>query len=121
MSRKDICTKIAYLAQCAGYAVRSYSGRAMYGVYCVGVALDRDQREAQLIARLAAQVAEEAADNEDDNKLRAVQDALNDFADIMSETRSDSLGLGSIVYWPYARWNEQVDDTGKEFETEEED
>lgn len=62
--------------QAAGHEVRSYSGRGMYGRYCVGVSLTRGER-----------------------------------LTVGSRTASyDSLGLGSIAYWPSAVWPEGMAD-----------
>ena len=60
----------------ANFEVRSYSGRGLYGKECVSV---RD-----------ASVWEVA---------RAIPEDMN-----VPEHRSDSLGLGNVLYWPSYEW-----------------
>jgi hypothetical protein len=78
---------------------QSYSGRGMYGRRCLGVTLDRDSGMNQLefVANLAASLAEMADRDED------AQDALYL---IQGNIASDSMGLGSVVYFPDVPWED---------------
>jgi hypothetical protein len=69
----------------AGYSVSSYSGRAMYGKRCVGVKLDRSQDPFELGIQMGIYLGEEA------KKLGY---------------RTDSMGMGSVVYFPDLAWPE---------------
>ena len=69
-------------------SVRPYSGRGMYGKECVGVEVDD-------IFTLAL----------------ALGDANNGNIDLfqLGTPRSDSMGLGTIYYWPRLEWPEGVE------------
>src|SRR6185369_5502013 len=70
--------------------LRSYSGRCMYGKTCLGLDVERDFNPIWLGVRLA----EVAQDESDPNS------ALDDLLEQTHGMRSDSMGLGSIFYWP---------------------
>jgi hypothetical protein len=80
----------------AGYAVRKYSGRFMYGECCVGLIVPRDD------SPFSAGVAVS-------RELNAVA-ALNDVAFALPDSRTDSMGLDAIVYFPSMAWPDGVDD-----------
>lgn len=80
----------------AGYDARKYSGRGMYGACCVALIVPREDDP------FSAGVAV-------GRKLDAVAD-LNDVALSLPTSRSDSLGLDTIVYFPSLDWPEGVDD-----------
>jgi hypothetical protein len=85
--------------EAAGYEARSYSGRGMYGAQCVGVDLDRGVSEFRLAIDLAVACVH-------DGESEQVAE-LGHLA-----TSSDSMGLGSIVYFPSVKWEgvEEEDD-----------
>lgn len=100
------------------YEPRPYSGRAMYGKKCVGIVIGRDNRIEALIARVMRNVAEEAIsaaediaediDNEGGHgyaKVDNKRQELDDLSTIFSQTRSDGMGLDTIVYWPSMKWD----------------
>ncbi len=76
--------------------VRSYSGRGMYGDTCVGVVLG-DYANAWTLAL-------------------AIADVNNGDADLfgLPEPRTDSMGLGTILYWPGLKWPAGVEGFGQE-------
>ena len=61
---------------------REYSGRGMYGRQCFGVNISRDFSEFKLALIMVEVLGLERA------------------IDMADSTRSDSMGLGSVVYWP---------------------
>jgi hypothetical protein len=63
----------------AGYAPRSYSGRGMYGSSCVAVVVKAETELLKIGAALGSGLAGEPV-------------------------RTDSLGFGTVVYWPEADW-----------------
>ena len=83
-------------------SARSYSGRGMYGRNCVGVTLGRNSEytEFGLGVALALALGEEAAD---------------------LQARTDSMGLGSIVYFPNVRWPEGRKDSDESDEDEDDE
>ena len=75
-----------------GLEVRSYSGRGMYGRSCVGV--NCDGNAFQTLARILIALAEQGNDG-----LDAAEHFTRDGA-----VASDSMGLGSIIYFPRLPW-----------------
>lgn len=63
---------------------RSYSGRAMFGERCVGIALDSD------------------------SELWRVAQSLASRDIFIGGPRTDSLGMGIIAYWPGVKWPEEA-------------
>lgn len=76
--------------------VRSYSGRGMYGDTCVAVTLG-SYANAWTLAL-------------------AIADVNNGNADLfgLPEPRSDSMGLGTVLYWPSLKWPEGAEGFGGE-------
>lgn len=99
MSRPDPKRMVEILREAcddldSGARVRRYSGRAMYGKQCVGVDTNTSGHD---IVAAAMLVAETDAERED-------------LADLFRDTKTDSMGLGVIVYWPKAEWPADLDD-----------
>lgn len=72
----------------------AYSGRGMYGAECVGFDVARGA-EVSVGAALALVLAQAAQDDDQD-----VYAALDNAFDIASNACIDSMGLGSVVYFP---------------------
>ena len=67
----------------AGFRPKSYSGRGMFGKYCVSVNLDRDEETAFASAVInATQISD----------IRAVMQVISDHS-------KDSMGMGVVLYW----------------------
>jgi len=79
----------------AGFEVRSYSGRGMNGRVCLGVELDGTTS-----FELAAKIAGELLDADD-------ADAIGDLARL--SVCQDSMGKGTIIYFPEIPWRGLVD------------
>lgn len=77
-------------------SVRSYSGRGMYGRQCVGVVID-----GMSLFTFGIEVAREWLNRSDDPC------EIEDLADL--EAREDSMGLGTIIYFPKLKWPEGMD------------
>lgn len=71
----------------AGLDIRSYSGRGMYGETCIGFTTDRNLGNA--FADLISSLAHSS-------------DSVNmeELADAFRSMQTDSMGLGTIVYFP---------------------
>lgn len=80
-------------------SARSYSGRGMYGESCVGVTCDNPFK---VIAELAFMAGSDVAEE----NYSLAQDILQ----VLGETRSDSMGRSTIIYWPRVKWVETEDD-----------
>ena len=86
------------LIEDAGFEARAYSGRGMYGQNCLGVTADCNP--ARVVACILLQ-ALEAADGE-----------LNELLTEFQNVHCDSLGMGSIVYFPSIAWVEREEGCG---------
>jgi hypothetical protein len=78
------------LCEDLNYNVRSYSGRGMFGKNCVGVTLDENPID--FIINL---LSEEMEPEE--------RDVL---VEILRKYRIDNMGMGSIIYFPSLKWEE---------------
>lgn len=73
--------------------VRSYSGRGMYGKYCLGVVVvDGLSDLIEFVTTIAREV--ETCINDD------VDHPLENFADRLSSIAVDNMGRSMIYYWP---------------------
>lgn len=75
-----------------GYSVIAYSGRGMYGKECLGVKLD----EGDSLFNLGFVMGGAAETNVD----------LMDLLSHLPTPRTDSLGRGTVAYWPSLKWEE---------------
>jgi len=82
----------------AGYDVREYSGRGMYGKKCLGVVCGNP-----LVAYCDA-IQEFANMNEDASEV-------SEFIDTLGHAQMDSMGLSSILYFPHVQWQEENEET----------
>lgn len=93
----------------AGFDPQSYSGRGMYGRKCLSFNLDRDENLCDAILDLAEAMNSHVQDNPDVE----FEDAIQEFKGV----KTDSMGLGEVVYFPNIEW----EDDDEEFEEDEED
>jgi hypothetical protein len=77
----------------AGFEPRSYSGKYMYSERCLGISGD------SALSIVIETIAEFARNAE-------TTDEIVDFVERLGNVRSDSLGLGQIVYFPSIEWEE---------------
>lgn len=78
-----------------GLQLRSYSGRYMYGARCIALVVDSSASPFWVIAEAVAGVQDE--------------DERWEFAEVLGGTRTDSLGLGEVLYWPGMDWEAAFD------------
>lgn len=75
---------IVEVFECAGYEVRSYSGRGMYGNECLGVTCDDPVVFTAKVMAVAS----------------AYGYHLDDLLALFSKHRTDDMGLSTIIYFP---------------------
>lgn len=87
----------------------NYSGRGMYGRKCFGIVIDRYTSACAMAFQLAALLAKEGE-----------EDLLGWLS---GNVKEDSMGLGTIVYFPDIQWpendGEEADEDTEEVEEEE--
>lgn len=70
--------------------VRSYSGRGMHGKECVGLVSNDDGFQS-----VVAEMVRTGVDEDFD---------MEEVADVISSARTDSMGIGIVIYWPKNEW-----------------
>lgn len=80
-----------------GFSIRRYSGRAMYGSYCLGIEVERGVSTASVAFRLALELSS-----------MGEEDILEDLASV--EWSQDSMGMGGIMYASSLRWAENEEE-----------
>jgi hypothetical protein len=86
------------------FNARSYSGRGMNGKTCLAVSLGSDfAGDLLLIGSLIA-------DHNTDNPTEVI--------DIPTETRTDSMGRGIVVYWPEIQFLADDEEDDEDFDDE---
>lgn len=95
------------IAENAGIELQGYSGRGMYGRECYAISV-QDGTAYEMIADLL-----EACCGDLEN--------CEILATFLRNAREDSLGRGSIVYFPSAAWIEDDEEEGDEEEDDEEE
>jgi hypothetical protein len=94
----------------AGYKCRSYSGRGMFGKACLGVDLDSAHQLGGLVSGLMAACLMGDPEGGDE------YDAMNRASDAVRHMSWDSMGRGTIYYWPGVPY---TDDEAEEDEDDE--
>lgn len=87
MERQINATALKEIFEGMAYEVHSYSGRGMFGNRCLAVTCDNPSG---WIAEVFLYLAENKTPYEEIAKV----------AEILKDSRTDSLGRASVVYWP---------------------
>lgn len=77
----------------------SYSGRAMYGKKCLAFNISREVNEAGVVALIMKNYADEFGDK-----------TLEDIVVFFERSKTDSMGLNTIMYFPSIVWQEDWDE-----------
>lgn len=81
----------------SGHSIRSYSGRGMHGRTCMAFTLSGGTSAAIRATADIVSIIEPAEMREE-------------VAAIFGRARTDSMGLGAVIYFPGVAWNEPDDD-----------
>jgi hypothetical protein len=92
---------------------RDYSGRGMYGKKCLGFVIERNDSPLRAFGGMLASLSSL-------NGARVKSD-LSDLSELMLEACEDSMGLGTIVYFPKVKWDDAYTDPHNASEDEEDD
>lgn len=90
------------LIEDAEFETRSYSGRGMYGKECLGVVLEAGD-EIAFGAKVVLAAVERNDDLEEDDEDRV---DLDDLVGDIESASTDSLGRGTILYFPRIEFTE---------------
>ena len=104
------------LIGCAGEDARSYSGRGMYGKYCVSVTCDDAKK---LLSDMLTALIEEMY-FADIVTLEDAEEHLAAFAKLQRHWEEDSMGRDrTIVYWKRFDWPEDAESDDEDEENDE--
>lgn len=92
---------------------RSYSGRGMYGKVCLGFVIERDDSPLRAFGGILSGLSCRDATR--------VKSDLSDLSELMLEAREDSMGLGTIVYFPKIKWDDAYEDPHNASEDDDEE
>ncbi len=98
----------------AGFDARSYSGRGMYGRKCLSFNLEREENEFDAFLSIA-ESAQSYVESSDDGF------ELEDVTTYFMGAKSDSMGLGTVIYFPNVEWEELEDQFEEDFVDEDEE
>lgn len=100
----------------AGFETQSYSGRGMYGRKCLSFNLDQDDNEFDAFLSIAESIQSYVESHDDGLELE-------DITSYFMGAKSDSMGLGTVVYFPEIDWedSEYQEEDEEDFEDEEEE
>lgn len=98
----------------AGYRVRSYSGRFMYGRSCLGFIVD----EGSALTAIGEVLENVALGEVDTDKIL---DRVESLGTLIRDTREDNMGLGTIVYFPSVAWDDSYASEDDEDSEDEDD
>lgn len=73
------------------FKIRDYSGRGMYGRQCLSIITDHHSVHS---FELAFQLGRAAADS----------GCFQDVEDMICDTREDSMGFSSVIFWPQVQY-----------------
>jgi hypothetical protein len=97
-------TSLQRLAALAGYDTRSYSGRGMGGVPCLGVTLEVGQTPFKFMADMLKEVASLVSSNMNGDELDFLLDTISNLQEALTSAQTDSMGMGTILYFPGVRY-----------------
>lgn len=87
----------------AGYETHSYSGRGMYGSKCLSFNLESGENEFDAFLTIAEAIQSYAESSDDGLELE-------DITPYFMGAKSDSMGLGTVIYFPEIVWNNGFDE-----------
>ena len=105
----DITTQdLIDAAESAGYEWRWYSGRAMYGELCFAITPDKSDSSIKVVLTLVYELLNSRMweltdmdeDGNDDCVLAVPEDIVAEVTSALEAARTDTMGLGEIIYWP---------------------
>jgi hypothetical protein len=102
----EFTTSLQYIADTAGYDTRSYSGRGMYGEECLAVTLEVGQTPFRFFADMLDQVASLVSSGMNGEETDHLLDAISSLEACLRSAQTDSMGRGTVVYFPGTKYVE---------------
>ncbi len=107
MTKKiDAINAIKEIIEDMGYETRSYSGRGMWGDTCLGVSLQGEATLQDFLLELGFAITNYVYDSGDkDYDI----DLCEELFQCLGRPKTDSMGLGMIIYFPVIGWDDSDD------------
>lgn len=92
------------------WEVQSYSGRSMYGAYCASVHLNGEDDNGYdlTIGRFFLDIGQAIANELVDTGC-GLSNTHRAIFEVLEQYRTDSLGRGSVIYWPSLPYEDDED------------
>lgn len=107
-------SELQEIVEDAGFETQSYSGRGMYGKKCLSFNLECEENEFDVFLSIA-ESAQSYVECHDDGL------ELEDIIPYFMGAKSDSMGLGTVIYFPNVEWEELEDQFEEDFVDEDEE
>ena len=84
------------------FSIQSYSGRGMYGKQCLSVHCDPSPGKLKIaiIEQVHSILNQDVQESETNEEIEAHIEACTELLKQMMDAREDSMGLGTVIYWP---------------------
>lgn len=106
-------SELQEIVEDAGFDVRSYSGRGMYGKKCLSFNLEQEENEFDAMLKLSESIQSYVEHSDDGLEFE-------DVTQYFMGAKSDSMGLGMVIYFPNIEW-EEIEDQDEDEDFDEED
>ncbi len=107
-------SELQEIVEDAGFETQSYSGHGMYGKKCLSFNLESGENELDAFLSIAEAIQSYVESHDDGLELE-------DITPHFMGAKSDSMGLGTVIYFPNVEWEEIEDQFEEDFVDEDED
>lgn len=108
-------SELQEIVEDAGFETQSYSGRGMYGKKCLSFNLESGENEFDVFLSISESIQSYVESHDDGLELE-------DITPHFMGAKSDSMGLGIVIYFPEIEWEEIEDQEEDEhFDIEEDE
>lgn len=112
------CKELKEITEAAGLEVRSYSGRGMYGKICLAIETEDGGSVFSTMGTIVKTAIEIQLDRhieDSEESEKSIREELEKLDELFVGTKTDAMGLGSVMYFPEVEW--ETDDNNDEDES----
>lgn len=106
-------SELQEIVEDAGFETQSYSGRGMYGKKCLSFNLESGENEFDVFLSISESIQSYVESHDDGLELE-------DITPHFMGAKSDSMGLGLVIYFPEIEWEDSDDEDDEDEDFEEE-
>ncbi len=107
-------SELQEIVEDAGFETQSYSGRGMHGRKCLSFNLESGENEFDAFLSIAESIQSYVESHDDGLELE-------DITSYFMGAKSDSMGLGVVIYFPEINWEDSEDQEEDEEDFDDED